>query len=84
LERENGCFLFIPTVLLITCSAEDIVIFKTFADRTRDWMDIESIVLRQGKKLDINYITEHLTPLCELKESPEIIDKLQNIIKDIL
>ncbi len=36
------------------------------------------------KKLDINYITEHLTPLCELKESPEIIDKLQNIIKDIL
>jgi len=47
-------------------------------------MDIESIVLRQGKKLDINYITEHLTPLCELKESPEIIDKLQNIIKDIL
>jgi len=36
------------------------------------------------EKLDINYITEHLTPLCELKESPEIIDKLQNIIKDIL
>lgn len=72
---------------MITCSAEDLVIFKAFADRTRDWMDIGSIVLsvlRQGKKLDINYITEHLTPLCELKESPEIIDKLQNIIKDIL
>jgi len=73
-----------PDCSLITCSAEDLVIFKAFADRIRDWMDIESIVLRQGKKLDINYITEHLTPLCELKESPEIIDKLQNIIKDIL
>lgn len=82
--KRSTPFSFYPDCSLITCSAEDLVIFKAFADRTRDWMDIESIVLRQGKKLDINYITEHLTPLCELKEAPEIIDKLQNIIKDIL
>ena len=31
---------------------------------------------------DIDYIIKQLTPLCELKESPEIVEKLKKIIAD--
>jgi hypothetical protein len=43
-------FDFYPDCSLITCSAEDLVVLKAFADRTKDWMDGESIILRQGGK----------------------------------
>jgi hypothetical protein len=37
---------------LTTCSAEDLVGFKAFAGREKDWLDIEGIVLRQAGRLD--------------------------------
>jgi hypothetical protein len=66
---------------LITCSAEDLMILKAFADRMKDWADIEGILVRQIQHLDIDYVIEQLTPLCELKEEPEIIEKLHKLIK---
>ena len=66
---------------LITCSAEDLVVLKTFADRPKDWMDVEGVIMRQGKKLNTNFIIKQLTPLCELKETPEIVDRLKQLIK---
>jgi hypothetical protein len=77
-------FTFHPNCSLITCSAEDLIILKAFADRTRDWMDVESIIIRQGKKLDTSYIIDQLSPLCELKEKPEIINKLKKLFSTIL
>ena len=41
---------------LITCSAEDLIVLKAFADRAGDWIDVEGIVIRQGSKLDSKYI----------------------------
>ncbi|MEW6606852.1 MAG: hypothetical protein AB1414_05265 [bacterium] len=76
-------FSFYPNCSLITCSAEDLIVLKAFADRTKDWMDVEGIVERQGENLNIDYIIEQLTPLCELKETPEIVTKLQHIIKTL-
>ncbi len=66
---------------LITCSAEDLIVLKAFADRMKDWADIEGIIHRQRRQLDIDYVIEQLTPLCELKESPEIIENLHKLIK---
>ena len=37
--------------------------------------------MRQGNSLDVDYIIKELTPLCDLKEAPEIVDKLQKLIK---
>lgn len=62
--------------------AEDLIILKAFAERSKDWGDVESIVLRQGGKLDTSYILKSLTPLCELKEAPEIIEKLRRILEN--
>lgn len=73
-------FQFAAGCSLTTCSAEDLVIQKAFANRTKDWFDIEGIILRQGQSLDINYILEYLEPLCMIKEAPEILDRLHKLI----
>lgn len=62
---------------LRTCSAEDLIILKAFADRPQDWVDIERVIVRQAGKLDWNHIYEQLRPLLELKEAPEIIERLK-------
>lgn len=66
---------------LVTCAAEDLVILKAFADRAIDWMDVEGILLRQGNGLDFRYIFKYLEPLCALKESPQILERLQQLIE---
>jgi hypothetical protein len=72
-------FKYLSTVSLLTCSAEDLIILKAFADRVRDWADIEGIVLRQDQTIDWGYIDQHLRPLVELKEEPQIIDRLYKL-----
>ncbi len=62
------------------CCAEDLIVYKAFASRGLDWIDVERIVQRQGRKLNLDLVFEELTPLVELKEEPEILVKLQKII----
>ncbi len=70
---------FLPDISLLTCSAEDLIIFKVFAARPRDWADVETILVRQQGCLDWDYIFEQLEPLCDLKGTPEDIDRLQGL-----
>lgn len=65
---------------LLTCSAEDLIVHKAFADRPQDWLDIEGIIARQGQQLRWAQIWEELEPLVELKESPEILDRLRDCL----
>jgi hypothetical protein len=67
---------------LRTCSAEDLLVHKTFAGRTRDWTDIEGILQRQGPKLDLCIVRSELTPLLELKGAPESMDRLAALCRD--
>jgi len=67
---------FLPGLSLLTCSAEDLVVFKSFADRPRDWADVETVLVRQQDKLNWTYILEQLQPLCQSKEAPEIVGHL--------
>lgn len=82
IERAT-LFHFFPDCNLMTCSADDLLILKAFADRTKDWLDIEGILLRQGKRLDFRYIIDRLTPLCELKQATEIVKKLEKLFINI-
>lgn len=63
-------------VWLRTASANDLVVLKAFAGRPQDWIDVEGIILRQHGALDWDLILAELTPLCELKESPETVERL--------
>ncbi len=68
----------IPGISLRLCTAEDLIVFKTFAARPQDWRDVEMTIVRQGDaKLDWGYIREQLIPLLELKEQPDLLDQLE-------
>ncbi|MGI9034520.1 MAG: nucleotidyl transferase AbiEii/AbiGii toxin family protein [Pyrinomonadaceae bacterium] len=71
---------YLPQISLKICSAEDLVVLKSFADRSKDWSDIQTVLIKQDN-LDWNYIFEQLAPLIELKEAPEILTKLENLRK---
>jgi hypothetical protein len=82
-ERAS-VYQFFPDITLRTCSAEDLVIYKAFADRPRDWSDIEGIIFRQQGRLDWDYIDAQLTPLVTLKEQPEILENLKKLKAKII
>ena len=70
---------FLPGLMLPICSVEDLIVLKSFADRARDWVDVETIIVRQRKQLDWEYIFEQLRPLCQVKESLEIMGHLERL-----
>lgn len=72
---------FAPDVKLRTCSAEDLIILKSFANRTKDWLDVEGVLIRQARNLDIPLIWRELNPLIDLKEEPEIRTRLKKLIE---
>ncbi|MDO9540988.1 MAG: DUF6036 family nucleotidyltransferase [Kiritimatiellia bacterium] len=75
-------FEFLPVISLLTCSAEDLIVMKAFAEREIDWHDVKGIIIRQQEQLDWDYIHAQLTPLCDLKESPSILMRLKQLRKD--
>lgn len=75
-------FEFLPGISIRTCSAEDLVVLKAFANRPRDWLDLEGILVRQADRLDWNYIEEQLPPLAAAKNAPEILVRLRQLRTD--
>ncbi|NQT23984.1 nucleotidyl transferase AbiEii/AbiGii toxin family protein [candidate division KSB1 bacterium] len=70
---------FTEEIKLLTCSAEDLIVMKAFADRDKDWGDVYGIIMRQATNLDWTYILDRLKPLSEVKENPGILDHLERI-----
>ncbi len=82
-ERATD-FPFLPAVSLHTCSAEDLIVLKSFAARPLDWHDVRMTIVRQGEgKIDWTYIVGQLKPLAEAKEQPEIVDQLLRLRRDL-
>ena len=69
-------YRFLADARLRTCSGEDLVVLKAFADRPRDWADLEGILIRTGSRLDWPTIEAELQPLCEAKEAPHVLPRL--------
>lgn len=79
LVRRSSPFTYPPDISLRTCSAEDLLVLKAFADRPKDWMDIEGVIIRHASRLDWPYVRTQLAPLAELKEAPELMDRLEQV-----
>jgi hypothetical protein len=73
---RSSVFTFPPDVPLRTCSAEDLLVLKAFADRPKDWVDVEGIIIRQSGRIDWSHVRAQLAPLVELKEAPQILRRL--------
>ena len=69
--RATG-FAFIAGQELRICTAEDLIILKSFAARPQDWVDVQNVITRQSA-LDWDYIMPRITGLAELKEEPELV-----------
>ncbi len=74
---------FLPGISLQVCQADDLVVLKAFAGRSKDWMDIENVLVRQGARLDWDYILKELKPLVELKEAPEALVHLERLRRSV-
>ena len=79
--EQASFFEFLPDYLLLTCSAEDLIVLKAFADRDKDWIDIKGIILRNKANINQPYILEQLNPLCEAKETPGILIRLNELFR---
>lgn len=65
---------------IVTCSAEDLVIYKLVAGRARDVADIEGIVRRQRADLDVGRIRRFGALFAELKEEPELLGPFEQAL----
>ncbi len=59
------------------CSAEDLLIHKALAGRPQDVLDIEGIVARQGRALDMAYVRRWLRELAAVAGDPEIAARVE-------
>ena len=76
---KSSLFEIAPNCLLRTCSAEDLIILKVFAGRKQDWFDVENILLRNGRKLNLSYIYDSASMLCSLIEASDRVDELKSL-----
>ncbi|HUP23171.1 MAG TPA: hypothetical protein VNB06_09540 [Thermoanaerobaculia bacterium] len=78
-ERASG-YAVGDGAVLRTCSAEDLVVFKVFAGRPHDWLDVEGIVTRQAGRLARKQILQELEPLLALKEDTDSMARLEKLL----
>lgn len=83
LMRRASWFDYLDDTRVRTCSAEDLVVLKAFANREQDWLDLETVLVRQGGHLDWTIIRRELPPLCDLKDAPDIPDRLERTRKKV-
>jgi hypothetical protein len=74
--KRASHFAFSDQITLKTCSVEVLVVMKAFANREHDWLDVESVVIRQGEGLDWQTIDDELQPLETLREDENIVARL--------
>jgi hypothetical protein len=71
-------FAFAQDAVLMTASAEDLIVLKAFAGRDQDWADVRGIVVRQAQ-LDWKQILLDLKDLCSVAGDNEPLAKLEKI-----
>ena len=73
-EADTGLFLR-------TCSAEDLLVHKCFANRDIDWSDVENILARQANRINFAQLEAELKPLAQLKSEAPILATLARKIQ---
>jgi len=71
----------VPGVWLRTCPAEHLVVYKLVAARTHDLSDVESVVRRQGRRLDADRVRRWGRELAELKEDPDLLRPFEDALR---
>jgi hypothetical protein len=59
------------------CSPEDLIIHKAVAGRPQDLLDLEGVILRQGRSLDVAYIRRWLHLFSDLMGDHEVLQRFE-------
>ncbi len=76
--RRSSYQKFTKDISLKVCSAEDLIIFKTFAARAQDWIDIETVIIRQND-LDWEYIDSAIDMVSVYDDLEEKLQRLHDL-----
>ena len=72
-------FYFSNDANLLTISAEDLVVMKSFADRDQDWIDVQGII-DANDQLDVRFIRLQLEQLVDLQPESRALQKFENLL----
>jgi hypothetical protein len=70
-------------VALRTCSAEHLIVYKLVAARPQDLLDMEGIVRRQGRRLDLDCIRRWGREFADLKEDPDLLRPFERVLRTV-
>ena len=56
------------------------MVYKVFAGRPQDWLDVEGIVVRRKREIDWAQVRQELGLLLQLKEDPESLPRLEALL----
>ena len=80
IELKRSSVKIADGVRLTLCSASALTVFKVFAGRPQDWLDVEGIVAKSGRQIDWHGVRAELRTLLELKEDIESLPRLEMIL----
>lgn len=72
-----------PGVTLRLASPGALVVFKAFADRPQDWLDIEGVVVKSGRLIDWVEVRADLKMLLDLKGDASALERLEALLARI-
>ncbi len=72
--------LVFDTATINVCTVEDLILFKLFADRDKDRLDVAALYQLHHNHLDIAYLTAQTAQFVEL-DRPDIAQKLAALLK---
>ena len=67
-------------VSLRLCSASALVVYKVFAGRLQDWLDVEGIIAKSRNCIDWKSVRQELAELLELKGEMDSLVRLEQLI----
>ena len=67
-------------VRLLLAAPGALVVFKAFADRPRDWLDIEGVIAKSGRLIDWNDVRLDLGVLLDLKGDRTALERLDELL----
>jgi hypothetical protein len=69
-----------PGVKLRLCAPAALVVYKVFAGRPQDWLDVEGIVVRRRREIDWAHVRQELGQLLHFKEDSESLPRLEALL----
>lgn len=63
------------------CTAEDLIIHKAISERDKDWLDIDGVLDKGGKRLNQSYVMLWLEQFAEALERPQILQRYRSLLR---